>query len=123
MKKLIEHKYTTSSAAYRAIRHYEVKNGKTTLAVKKNGEKDYSIIQTTENVDADLEAKFKEFEAKLNTEKTSPNVHIRNGQYRFFPDGVQGPGFYELKTGDRRRPNSDFVPVKSAFETLTEKIG
>ena len=123
MNKLIEHKYTTSSAAYRAIRHYEVKNGKTTLSVKKNGDKDFSIVQATENVDTELETKFREFEAKLNSEKTSPNVHIRNGQYRFFPDGTQGAGFYELMKGNRRRPNSDFVPVKSAFETLSEKIG
>lgn len=123
MDKLKGHIYTTSSAAYRAIRHFEVKNGKTSLTVKKEDVKDYRIIQTTDNVDVDLEKAFREFEDKLNAEKSSPNVHLRNGQYRFFPDGVEGPGFYEIKTGNRRRPNSDYVPVKSAFETLTEKIG
>lgn len=183
MENLKGKSFTTSSAAYRAIRHYEEKNGKTSLAVmsvrKENDEKSYKIIQPTvsqskettvkektvenvesktevtvavkekkvkstvepevtvavkektikptvdtmvENIETTLENKFHEFESKLNIEKTSNDIHLRTGKYRFFPDGKQGPGFYELKKIFRRLLDSDFIPVKDAFIEMTEKM-
>lgn len=85
--------YRSSSAAYRAIRQYEEKNGKQNFKCEKL---DVKVFHVTNEPIKTLEERIRE------------NLTIKHGElsYRYFPDGVHGEGYYELKTGDRRRPNS-----------------
>jgi hypothetical protein len=100
---LQEKTYKSSSAAYRAIRQYEQKNGKSDFIMEKimNGVFKISVSGTTK--------------PKLTPEefvKETPNVAYEDATFRYFPDGVHGSGYYELKKGDRRRPNSLFLSVE-----------
>lgn len=104
--------YRSSSAAYRAIRFYEAKNGKTNLVVEKLGTKDY-IVKS-----GDVKITYNEFLEKVN--------HIRNIQtkteFRYFPVGVNGEGYYELKTGNRRRPNSISISLRSVYNGIVDNV-
>lgn len=99
----------SSSAAYRSIRQYEALHGKTGATVEKIGDKQYLRMVKTK------ETTFAEF-----VEKT-PNFVINGESYKYFPDGASGEGFYELKTGNRRRPNSKFISLVDAYIAYQEK--
>jgi hypothetical protein len=43
-------------------------------------------------------------------------INKGNVLYKYYIDGVHGNGYYELKTGDRRRPNSMFIPVNEVYD-------
>jgi hypothetical protein len=104
-------KYRSSSAAHRAIRQFQAKNGKSNFIVEKLGKNEYKVVETI------LSITSVEFFEKL------PSVqNISNKiQYRYFPDGVKGEGYYELKTGNRRRPNSIMFPKNEIFDFIVTK--
>ena len=49
-------------------------------------------------------------------------VTTPDATYRFFPDGVKNFGYYELKTGDRRRPNSKFIPLTKVYVDVVADV-
>lgn len=109
MRKLLEfpRTYTTSSAAYRVTYQLKEKGDTREFIVKKESEKVFKLsVKETITLDQFLERFTK----------------IEKGEvtYKYFPDGVHGQGFYELKTGDRRRPNSVFLPVNEVYEEHTK---
>ena len=99
--------FRSSSAAYRAIRQYEEKvglnYGESGLVMTKIGEKEFIVTKS-------LKVTFDEFNEKR------PNVSINEITYRYYPDGLKGEGYYELKTGERRRPNSKFETVENVYQ-------
>lgn len=106
--------FRSSSAAYRSIRQYEAKNGKTDVTVEKLDDKVYLRLKKTKDIDY---PKFVE---------TTPDVVYDGKTYKYFPDGAKGEGYYELKTGGRRRPNSDFFDMVDVYvgiheDTMTTK--
>lgn len=98
--------FKSSSAAYRAIRQWEEKMGlkpnESGLVMTKIDKKDYLVSKGAKKT-------FAEFM------EVHPNVIHEGLTYRFFPDGVSGSGYYELKTGDRRRPNSKFLTSEFVY--------
>jgi hypothetical protein len=109
MKKPLEfpRTYTTSSAAYRVTYQLKEKGDTREFMVTKEGDKVFKVsVKETVSLEDFLE-RFKKIEKGEVT-------------YKYFPDGVHGPGFYELKTGDRRRPNSVFLPVNEVYEEYTK---
>ncbi len=99
----------SSSAAYRSIRQHEAKYGKTqNVVVEKLDDKVYLRIKKTVDIDYPT---FVE---------TTPNVTSNSKKYKFFPDGAKGEGYYELKTGDRRRPNSEFLTMTDTYIGIQE---
>jgi len=98
-----EKTYKSSSAAYRAIRHYESKTGKRDLIMEKMIKGVYKVKQNEINLDEFI--------------KTTPNVKYDKLDYRYFGDGVNGAGYYELKIGNRRRPNSLFKTSKEMYNS------
>ena len=105
----MEKNYRSSSAAYRAIRHYEAKNGKSNFGVEKIDSKVF-LVTTISN-----EINFQDFKTTLPLVKSELKV------FRYFPDGVKGEGYYELKTGDRRRPNSLTLTVEEMYAQIKLK--
>ena len=101
---LQEKTYKSSSAAYRAIRQYEEKNGKKDFIMEKIEKGLFKI--TVKRPTKTLEEFVKE----------TPNVVYADVTFRYFPDGVHGEGYYELKKGDRRRPNSQYLTPQEVFE-------
>jgi hypothetical protein len=99
--------YRSSSAAYRAIRQYEAKHGKTELTVEKIATNDF-VVRKNNLIP------FSEFNDTLPQIRNVEN----NINYRYFPDGVNGVGYYELKTGNRRRPNSIYLSVRNAYDNI-----
>ena len=103
--------FCSSSAAYRAIRQYEEKN----QCVESSGlimtKVDKKVFVVSRTVSIDLKS-FNE---------TRPNVSYNGVTYRFFQDGVHGTGYYELKTGERRRPNSLFLSSDTVFTDLVSE--
>jgi len=93
----------SSSAAYRSIRQYEAKNGKTGAIVEKVGDKQYLRFVKTKDTN------FETFS------ETTPNITSNGKTYKYFTEGPKGNGYYELKTGDRRRPNSEFVSLVEMY--------
>lgn len=127
--------FRSSSAAYRAIRQYEEKKGiepnQSGLVMTKNGINDFtvdfnkeaSVKEIEKRILPDLNAKetrVKEIEKRilsdLNSKEIISTVELDGLEYRFFPNGIQNAGYYEIKTGNRRRPNSKFISLKSAIE-------
>ena len=104
--------FRSSSAAYRAVRQYEEKhlNGASSgLVMTKVGDKNYLMSKPAKmSVD--------EFNEKR------PNVSYGDFKFRYFPDGLNGAGYYELKTGDRRRPNSNFKKSEIRINYLIHKL-
>ena len=98
----------SSSAAYRSIRHYEAKNGKTKTTVEKIGDKQYLRMVKTKELD------YRTFL------ETTPNVTANGKTFKYFADGPKGEGYYELKTGDRRRPNSEFSTLVDVYIGIHE---
>ena len=99
--------YTTSSAGYRVIRQLQEKGDTRQFILVKESDKVFKVsVKEVITVDQFLE-RFKKIEKGDVT-------------YKYFPDGVHGEGFYELKTGDRRRPNSVFLPVNEVYEEYTK---
>jgi hypothetical protein len=97
--------FRSSSAAYRAVRQYEenhLNGAPSGLVMTKLGDKNFLMS---------LPAKMSitEFNEKL------PKVSYPRTSYRYFADGVKGEGYYELKTGDRRRPNSLFMTTDEVY--------
>ena len=100
--------YASSSAAYRAIRQFEEKHGSSNLTMTKIDKGNYEVKQTSEMT-------FDKFM------ENKPNVCYEKTTFRYFPDGVQGEGYYELKTGERRRPNSQFKTTKMVYSDYMKK--
>ena len=98
----------SSSAAYRSIRQHEAKNGKTSAIVEKLGDKQYLRFVKTKELD------YRTFL------ETTPNVTTNGKTFKYFTDGVKGEGYYELKTGDRRRPNSEFSTLIDVYVGIHE---
>ena len=103
--------FCSSSAAYRAIRQFEEKN----QCVESSGlimtKVDKKVFVVSRTVSIDLKS-FNE---------THPNVSYNGVTYRYFQDGILGAGYYELKTGDRRRPNSLFLSSETVFTDLVSE--
>lgn len=104
--------YASSSAANRAIRQFEEKHGKSNLVMTKI---DKGIFQVGVNDEVET-ISFDEFK------DTKPNVDYSGTVYRYFPDGEKGEGYYELKTGSRRRPNSKFINLKNVHLDIRKNI-
>lgn len=106
--KVFPRNFRSSSAAYRAIRQYEVKMGLTVgsgLLMTKINSKSFLVSLSPKITLDELVEKH-------------PNVSYTEAVYRFFPDGLKGKGYYELKIGDRRRPNSKFITIENIFTDL-----
>lgn len=104
---LQEKTYKSSSAAYRAIRQYEEKNGKSDFVMEKIEKGVFKISKGNQ--------------PKISIEdfvKENPNISYENMMVRYFSDGIHGEGYYELKKGDRRRPNSHFLSVEEVYNDL-----
>ena len=102
--------FRSSSAAYRAIYQFESKIGTVSgLVMTKIGDKNFLVSKP-----AKMDVKeFKE---------TLPKVTYPEGTFRYFPDGLMGMGYYELKKGDRRRPNSLFIPTDTVYVDFINSI-
>ena len=100
--------YKSSSAAYRAIRQFEEKNGKKDFIMEKLMEN--SFLVTIGNTKS-----FESFQKEL------PEVSFGEKTYRYYSDGVRGEGYYEQKTGNRRRPNSIFKTIKEIYDETISK--
>lgn len=100
--------FKSSSAAYRAIRQYEEKTNSvlTSGLVMTKVEKGVFVVSSS------VVLTSVEFNEKR------PNVSYDGVSFRYYPDGVNGVGYYELKTGDRRRPNSKFVSTETIYTDL-----
>lgn len=101
--------FRSSSAAYRAIRQYEEKHlnsAASGLVMTKIDSKNFLVSLPTSKMSVE------EFNEKR------PNVSYADASYRYFPDGVKGEGYYELKTGNRRRPNSLFMTTDEVYTDL-----
>jgi hypothetical protein len=98
--------YNSSSAAYRAIRQFEQKHGKTDLIMNKisNG-----LFEVGNNGNSD----FREFMEE------KPDVQYENGTFRFFDEGSHGQGYYEIKTNGKIKPNSLFLTIKEVFKDVS----
>jgi len=118
--------YASSSAAYRAIRQYEEKNGESGLVMTKIEKGIYEVGKGNGVV---VNKPFQKTTApkvpKMNIkgfELTNPKVVYNGTTYKFFPDGTKGMGYYELKTGERRRPNSIFKTLNEVFEYKSKNV-
>lgn len=101
--------FRSSSAAYRSIRQHEAKNGKTKAAVEKVGDMMYLRLVKTKKLD------FATFEG------TTPDVTNEAGKtFKYFPEGKNGEGYYELKAGNRRRDNSQYVETHNVYIGIHE---
>lgn len=109
--------FRSSSAAYRAIYQYENRNGikklESGLVVTKISDNDFRVASPEKNKVGMLE---EEILKNLNSEKIISSIEFEGTPYRFFPDGLHSCGYYEIKTGNRRRPNSKFIDLKKAIE-------
>ena len=103
--------FRSSSAAYRAIRQYDEKlTAPSGLTMTKVDSKTFIVAKSGKLTQT-------EFNEKL------PNVkYPGNSEYRYFPDGLVGAGYYELKTGNRRRPNSLFLDVERVYTDLLNDV-
>ncbi len=104
--------FRSSSAANRAIRQYEEKHlnsAASGLVMTKLGVKNYIVSGS-------VKMTVEEFNEK------QPNVCYGDFKFRYFPDGVKGAGYYELKTGDRRRPNSDFKLTENVYNDMVNEV-
>jgi hypothetical protein len=99
----------SSSAAYRSIRQFEAKNGKTNAVVEKVGDKQFLRF-----------IKSGEFNFETFSQLT-PDVTYNGKTFKYFTDGSNGEGYYELKTGNRRRPNSQYFSVVDMYIIFHEK--
>jgi hypothetical protein len=105
MKKVKEfpRTYTTSSAAYRVIKQLQEKGDTRNFIMEKESKKVFKVtIKKSITMDELVE--------------NVKSIEKDNLTYKYFPNGIFGEGYYELKTGDRRRPNSLFVPVIEVYE-------
>ncbi len=100
--------YASSSAAYRAIRHFEEKNGKKDFIMEKIEKGVFRVSMGGKKISIE------------DFVKENPNVQYGETTYRHFADGVNGEGYYELKKGDRRRPNSLFKTPEEVYQDITE---
>ena len=97
--------YASSSAAYRAIRQFEQKHGKTDLTMNKisNGLFEVGFHGNTD---------FREFMEE------KPDVQYEDGMFRFFDKGSYGQGYYEIKTNGKVKPTSMFLTIKEVFKDI-----
>lgn len=100
--------FASSSAAYRSIRQFEAKNGKTNTIVEKLGDKCY--LRLVKRTDITFQQ----------ISESTPNVVYEGKTYKYFPDGSRDEGYYELKTGNRRRPNSDYFNITDVYIGINE---
>ena len=100
----MKHPYRSSSAAFRAVRHYEAKHGKSNFCVEKISHKSFLITPS-----------INDFNYKSFVENYPKTIKSGETEFKFFPDGVNGQGYYELKTGNRRRPNSIFMDCLTVY--------
>ena len=107
--KVFPRNFRSSSAAYRAIRQYEEKNGLTVLGsgllMTKIDSKNFLVSTSMKITLTELIEKH-------------PNMVYTDVTYRYFVDGLKGEGYYELKTGDRRRPNSNHISIENVYTDL-----
>lgn len=103
--------FRSSSAAYRAIRQYDEKlTAPSGLTMTKVDNKTFIVAKPGKMTQA-------EFNEKL------PNVkYPGNSEFRYFPDGLVGAGYYELKTGNRRRPNSICLAVEKVCTDMLNDV-
>jgi hypothetical protein len=101
MKKELEfpRTYTTSSAAYRVVRQLKEKGDTREFTMTKLTDKVFELSIKKEVLSMD------EFFEKLSI------IEKENISYKYFSEGIHGEGYYELKKGNRRRPNSLFVSL------------
>jgi hypothetical protein len=98
--------FKSSSAAYRAIRQYEEKTKTVTgLVMTRVDKKSFVVAQSAVLTVAEFKEK-------------RPTLFYGETAFRYFPDGANGAGYYELKTGDRRRPNSKFETDEKVYNDL-----
>ena len=104
--KVFPRNFRSSSAAYRAIRQHEerMKLGSNLLVTKINSKSFLVSLSPKITLDELI--------------NKHPNVHYTDLTYRYFSDGLNGEGYYELKIGDRRRPNSKFITIENIFTDL-----
>ena len=101
--------FTTSSAAYRSIRQFEAKGGVTNAIVEKLAEGYYLRLEKTKELDFDTLI------------KTKPNVKINDKVFKYFYDSSTDTGaYYELKKGNRRRPNSQVLSLIEVYTSFHE---
>lgn len=100
--------FRSSSAAYRSIRQHEAKNGKTEATVEKLDDKVYLRLVKTKDLNYPTFA------------ENTPDVVIEGKTYKYFADGSRDEGYYELKTGNRRRPNSDYLTLVDVYVAIHE---
>lgn len=105
MKKVKEfpRQFTTSSAAYRVIRQLQEKGDTRNFKMEKISKKEFIVSVEKSMTVVEFIEKFRTIEQE-------------NIPFKYFPDGVNGEGYYELKKGDRRRPNSKFLSVNEVYE-------
>ena len=102
--------FRSSSAAYRSIYQFESKIGTVSgLIMTKIGDKNFLVSKP-------VRMSVEEFY------NTLPNVTYPEGTFRHYPDGLMDMGYYELKTGDRRRPNSKFIPTDTVYVDFINSI-
>lgn len=110
--------FRSSSAAYRAIRQYEEKTGqKSSLVMTKMGDKQFNVSLP---IDEQIKMKYDEFMEKL------PSVSYGDVKFKYYPDGLTETktkdGYYELKTGDRRRPTSQFKTPEEVYSDFINEV-
>jgi len=101
--------FRSSSAALRAVRQYCQKMN---LGLNESG-----LVMTRVDKKSFIVAKSAVLTVAEFNEKR-PTLFYGETAFRFFPDGVNGAGYYELKTGDRRRPNSKFETDEKVYNDL-----
>lgn len=117
-KKEFPRKFKSSSAAYRAIRQHEEKHGiKTLLMVTKLNIKEYLVSE----LECDSpKITLEDFKGSL------PIVSYGDVKFRYYPNDLTetttGEGYYELKTGERRRPSSLFKTTNEVYSDLINEV-
>jgi hypothetical protein len=102
--------FRSSSAAYRAIYQYEARlDEKSGLIVTKIDTNNYLVSKPVKM-------------SVLDFNESKPNVSYDGIVYRYYPDGLLGGGYYEQKTGDRRRPNSKFLNVETVYTDFVTDV-
>lgn len=118
-EKVFPRNFCSSSAAYRAIYQYEEKNnlikGASGLVMTKISDKVF-LVSEPEMESVPAKITFEEFN------ENKPKVSYSEMSFRYFVDGLNAEGYYEIKTGDRRRPNSKFLPIEKVYTDFVEEV-
>ena len=108
--------FRSSSAALRAVRQFEEKTGTPSgLVMVKISDKVF-LVSEPEMESVPAKITFEEFN------ENKPKVSYSEMSFRYFVDGLNAEGYYEIKTGDRRRPNSKFLPIEKVYTDFVEEV-